>query len=164
MDDQLLVQTLIKRFVERLREEFGDNLVSVVLYGSVARGDYRPDSDIDLLLIFEELPRGAFARRDMVSWLEREVEGEIPQRLEEGQYHGFTTILKTREEARHTVPYYLDMTTDAVILYDKDHFFSGVLDRLRARMKELGSKKVYIGDKWYWDLKPNLEFGEIIEL
>jgi hypothetical protein len=31
-------------------------------------------------------------------------------------------------------------------------------------MKELGSKKVYIGEKWYWDLKPDLEFGEIIEL
>jgi len=123
MDDQLLVQTLIERFVERLREEFGDNLVSVVLYGSVARGDYRPDSDIDLLLVFEELPRGAFARRDTVSWLEREVEREVPQRLEEGQYHAFTTILKTREEARHTAPYYLDMTTDAIILYDKDHFF-----------------------------------------
>jgi predicted nucleotidyltransferase len=164
MDDQATVQALISKLVERLKEEFGDNLVSVVLYGSVARGDYRPDSDIDLLLIFEELPRGQFARGDMVSWLEREVEREVPQRLEEGQYHVFTTILKTREEARRTAPYYLDMTTDALILYDEDHFFSGVLDRLQARMRELGSKKVYIGEKWYWDLKPDLKLGEIIEL
>ena len=164
MDDRSTVQALIAKLVERLKEEFGDNLVSVVLYGSVARGDYRPDSDIDLLLVFGELPRAQFARRDMVSRLEREAEREVPQRLEEGQYHVFTTVLKTREEARHTAPYYLDMTTDAVILYDEDHFFSGVLDHLRARMKELGSKKVYIGEKWYWGLKPDLKFGEIIEL
>lgn len=164
MDDQSLVQALIERFVERLKEEFGDNLVSVVLHGSVARSDYRPDSDIDLLLVFEELPRNQFARRDMVLEIEREVERETPQRLEEGQYHVFTTILKTREEARHTAPYYLDMTTDAVILYDKGDFFHGVLDRLRARMKELGSRKVHVGEKWYWDLKPDIKFGEIIEL
>jgi predicted nucleotidyltransferase len=164
VDDRATVQALITKLVERLKEEFGDNLVSVVLYGSVARGDYRTDSDIDLLLVFEELPHGQFSRRDMVSWLEREVEREAPQRLEEGQYHMFSTILKTREEARHTAPFYVDMTTDAVILYDEDHFFSGVLDDLRVRMKELGSKKVYIGEKWYWDLKPDLKLGEIIEL
>ena len=164
MDDRATVQALIAKLMERLKEEFGANLVSVVLYGSVARGNYRPDSDIDLLLVFKELPRGQFARRDMVSWLEREVERQVPQRLEESQYHIFTTILKTREEAHHTAPYYLDMTTDAAILHDEGHFFRRVLDRLRARMKELGSKKVYIGEKWYWDLKPDLKFGEIIEL
>ncbi|MFQ6058251.1 MAG: nucleotidyltransferase domain-containing protein [Anaerolineae bacterium] len=163
-NDSELIQTLIERFVQRTKEAFGDNLVSIVLYGSVARDDYRPDSDIDLLLVFEELPRGAFARRNLISPLEQEIEREVPQRWEEGQHHGFTTILKTREEAKYTVPYYLDMTTDAILLYDKGDFFKGVLDRLRARMEELGSKKVYIGDKWYWDLKPDSKFGEVIEL
>jgi predicted nucleotidyltransferase len=157
-------QTLIEKFVQRAKERFGDNLVSVVLYGSVARDDYRPDSDIDLLLVFEELPRSTYDRFNLVVGLKREVEQEVPQRLEAGQYHGFSTILKTREEARHTVPYYIDMTDDAVLLYDRDDFFKGVLDRLRARMRELGSKKIYVGDKWYWDLKPDIKFGEEFEL
>jgi len=55
-DDRSTVQALIAKLVERLKEEFGDNLVSVVLYGSVARGDYRPDSDIDLLLVLRGAP------------------------------------------------------------------------------------------------------------
>lgn len=164
MRDDQIVQSLIDRFVQRLRKEFGDNLVSVVLYGSVARGDYRPDSDIDLLLVFEKLPAGHSERWKLISELEREVEESIPQRWEDGQHHGFTTILKTRDEARHTSRYYVDLTTDAVILHDKDGFFEGVLDRLRARMEMLGSKKVYVGDKWYWDLKPDLRYGEVFEL
>jgi hypothetical protein len=56
------------------------------------------------------------------------------------------------------------MVDDAIILYDKDGFFAGVLERLRRRMQELGSKKIYIGDKWYWDLKPDSKPGEVIEL
>lgn len=159
-----LVQSLIERFVQRAKETFGDNLVSIVLYGSVARGKYRPDSDIDLLLVFEELPPDRLARSEMVLKLGSKVEREIPQRWEDGEYHGFSLIAKTRWEARYTRPFYFDMTEEAVLLYDKDDFFRGVLDRLRARMKELGSRKVYVGEKWYWDLKPDIKFGEEFEI
>ncbi len=33
------------------RDFYGDNLESVWLYGSRARGDHRPDSDLDVLLV-----------------------------------------------------------------------------------------------------------------
>ncbi len=36
----------------------------LLLYGSVARGDYGPDSDIDLVLVFEGDPEGV--RRDVL--------------------------------------------------------------------------------------------------
>lgn len=36
---------------EHARTFFGDSLKSVWLYGSRARGDHRPDSDLDLLLV-----------------------------------------------------------------------------------------------------------------
>ncbi len=35
----------------RLTEMYGDRLDRVVLYGSHARGDARPDSDVDLLVV-----------------------------------------------------------------------------------------------------------------
>ncbi|WP_420456905.1 nucleotidyltransferase domain-containing protein [Rubrivirga sp.] len=35
----------------RLEAIYGDRLVRVVLYGSRARGDARPDSDVDLLVV-----------------------------------------------------------------------------------------------------------------
>jgi len=163
MGERSLVQTMIDRLLQRLLKEFGENLVSVVLYGSVARGNSQPHSDIDLLLVFEELPPRRFARYSLIHPLSQEVERSTVQDWERGQCHRFSLILKTREEARHTSRYYIDMTTDAVLLHDRDGFFGSVLDQLRARMKELGSKKVYIGDRWYWDWKPDYRFGELIE-
>ena len=39
---------------ERLVNELGDKLDSLILYGSIARGDFGPESDIDMLLIVED--------------------------------------------------------------------------------------------------------------
>lgn len=58
-----------RRYVERLglalRSRLGDGLVSLVLYGSRARGTHRDDSDIDVLIVIEglELYGEADARR-----------------------------------------------------------------------------------------------------
>lgn len=44
----------LKNLKERLVRESGDKLDSLVLYGSVARGDYGRESDIDILVILED--------------------------------------------------------------------------------------------------------------
>ncbi len=45
---------LIDSFLERLIEEAPPSLAGVVLFGSLARGDYDKGSDIDLLLVYDE--------------------------------------------------------------------------------------------------------------
>jgi hypothetical protein len=47
------------------------------------------------------------------------------------------------------------MTCDAKILYDKDGFFTKVLSNLRDRLNELGSKRIFRGNAFFWDLKPD---------
>jgi uncharacterized protein len=44
-------RTTLKDLKARLIREFGSAFDSIILYGSVARGDFRKESDIDLLLI-----------------------------------------------------------------------------------------------------------------
>jgi len=56
------------------------------------------------------------------------------------------------------------MVEDAVVLYDKDMFFETILERLRKMLKELGAKRIWVGDKWYWMLKPDIRFGEVVEI
>jgi predicted nucleotidyltransferase len=157
-------KTVLEKLVEVAKREFGDDLVSIVLYGSVARGDNRPDSDVDLLLVVRNLPKDSMLKR--IRLFEEKVEGKLG--LEEywskGHYITLSPVLKTPEEAERLSPLYLDMVEDAVILFDKDNFFSNVLERLRKRLRELGAERVRMGKRWYWVLKKDYRFGEVIEL
>jgi predicted nucleotidyltransferase len=47
---------ILTRFRAALDEHYGDRLARVVLYGSRARGDARPDSDYDVAVFLKSLP------------------------------------------------------------------------------------------------------------
>ena len=42
-------------FVDKVRQQFGDRLISVILFGSRARGEAEPDSDMDILVVLTEV-------------------------------------------------------------------------------------------------------------
>ena len=44
-------KAILQDFIGLLNEAFADNIISAVLYGSVAKGHSRKDSDIDICLI-----------------------------------------------------------------------------------------------------------------
>jgi hypothetical protein len=79
-----------------------------------------------------------------------------------GYYPSFSPILKTVEEARRLSPVYLDMVDDAFVLYDVGGFFKSVLDKLREALRKLGARRVVVGSRWYWDLKPEFKYGDEI--
>jgi len=82
----------------------------------------------------------------------------------QGVYADFTELIYTRDEADRFHWVYLDMLEDAVILYDEKGFLQGIFERLRKRLKELGAQRRTIGKIRYYDLKPDLVPGEVIEL
>ncbi len=143
---------------------FGDKLISVVVYGSVARGEARRDSDIDLLIVIEELPKSRFERLSIYMKAEEKLNQLLDKLLDEGYAITISPILKSRKEAEIISPLYLDMVEDAVIVYDKNQFFENILKKLRRRLEELGAERVWIGKKWYWRLKKNYRFGEVIKI
>lgn len=53
-----------------LRELYGDRLVAVLVFGSRARGDATEESDLDLLVVLDELddPWGEHGRMDAILW------------------------------------------------------------------------------------------------
>lgn len=42
---------IINKFIAEAKDIFGANLVRTVLYGSYARGDFRENSDVDLMFL-----------------------------------------------------------------------------------------------------------------
>jgi len=138
----------------------GQHLVSLVLFGSVARGEARKASDIDLLVIAEGFPKSLSERRRplLAEWSRVRAAKGLPA-VE------WNLVTKTPEEARYHSPLYLDITEDGILLIDRGGFFQAVLDAMRVRMRELGSRRVFLGDgSWYWDLKPDFRFGEVVEI
>lgn len=155
LQDNLLFET--KSF-------YGARLVSVVVFGSVARETYRPDSDIDVLIIAETLPRGRMKRVEEFSAIEERLDPFLDSLKKEGIQTCISAIFKTPEEAEHGSPLFLDMVEDALILFDREQFFSRVLGKLRKRLKELGARRIWKGNVWHWVLKPDYKPGEVFEL
>ena len=59
------VRELFREYVAAVREHFGERVTQIWLYGSAARGDWTPESDIDVLvLLSREEP-------DDMEWLVR---------------------------------------------------------------------------------------------
>lgn len=47
------LRELLKRYVDDVQTIYGSELNTVILYGSYARGDFRPDSDIDIMILVD---------------------------------------------------------------------------------------------------------------
>lgn len=45
------ISNIIYKFSQELKQILGDNLAKVIVYGSYARGDYRDNSDVDIMIL-----------------------------------------------------------------------------------------------------------------
>ena len=147
----------LERFVEVARARWAQDLISVVLFGSWARGEARAESDIDVLVIREGFPKSRLDRHMELFEVAKAVSRDFASRV--------SVVPLTPEEARETKPFYLGMVTACSILYDAGDFFRNLLRRLDDRLKALGAQRRTDKDGFeYWDLKPNYQFGEVVEL
>jgi len=138
-------------------------LASVALFGSVARRTARADSDLDLFVVVEGLPRGRRARLQTFEAVERLLEPELAALGRNAHAVELSPVLRTPDDLAVASPLLLDLTEDAVILEDRGAL-SAALEDLRARLRRLGARRIWNGPRWYWDLKPDYRRGEIIRL
>ncbi len=151
--------------LSELKSYYGERLVSAVIFGSVGRGTQTFESDIDLLIIAKGLPDGRMKRIREFDLIEEKIEPFLESLRKEEKINTYISpVIKSPEEAIKGSPIFLDMVEDARILYDRDNFFEKVLERLKNRLKELGAKRIWRGNAWYWDLKPDYRPGETFEL
>ncbi|WP_457753444.1 nucleotidyltransferase domain-containing protein [Thermococcus sp.] len=112
----------IKELFRRIKEHYGDNLLSLVVFGSYARGNNRYSSDMDLLIILKDAPRVSERIRDFIVNVEEPLE-ELEKKLtEEGIYMDISPLILTSEEALNFSPLYLDILENHVVIYDRGFF------------------------------------------
>jgi predicted nucleotidyltransferase len=155
---------LLAKLVEVALAVYGDRLITIAVYGSVGRGTMRQDSDVDVLIVVGDLPHGRFARMAEFDAVEEALVPVFRGLVGKGIQTSLSPVFKTKEEAEAGSPLFFDMVEDARLLYDRHGFFAGRLERLRRRFAELGAKRIWRGNAWYWDLKPDYKPGEVFEL
>ena len=163
------MQTRLSRFCKELVEVsqrlYGDRLVSLAVYGSWARGMATPVSDIDVLVIAEDLPSSRRKRVAQFEAVERDTEQTRRAIWGNDQTSPpLSPVIKTKNEALAGSPLFLDMTEWCEILWDWEGFLDGYLRGLRKRMRALGTRRRRAKGGYYWEYKPDLRPGEVVEL
>jgi hypothetical protein len=153
-------------WVRLLKEKLKGNMVSVVLFGSVARREAGEGSDIDLLVVVKGF-KTFRSRFDVFDEIEKELkDSKECHELKERRFGALVSpIPLTTEEINKSPSILLDVVTDGIILHDTDNFMGNYLNKLRKKLEKIGAGKIFLGDgKWYWDLKPDYKLGGVVEI
>lgn len=106
MENGRMFQELIPKIVEI----YGDSLVSVILYGSVARGTQTEESDIDIAIMLSRSENTEMKERMTDIIVDLELEYNKVLSVLRIDYHNF-------KEWEDTMPFYKNMKKDGVVLW-----------------------------------------------
>lgn len=161
------LEDLLERLKDFVFNHYGEKTCAIVIFGSVARGDYSFRSDIDLLVVLNEVEGSQGKRLDEFFELSKRLKGsKVYQEAREKRLpHHVQPVILSIDELREHPSLLLDLTTDALILFDKDRIFQEEIEQVKRRLEELGARKVLLGrNRWYWILKPDLKKGETVTI
>ena len=157
---------VLQRFCELLLKHYRESLVGVLLFGSVARGDWNESSDMDLMIVLDRLVEGRRGTLREILKVKSDLRGmrEYKEAVAKGFFPSIEVYPLGMDEATRFRRMYLDALTEGIVLFEKDEFLHGLKDSFRKRLRELGSKRIDMpGTGHYWmiaDVRP----GEVIEL
>jgi predicted nucleotidyltransferase len=137
------MEKLLQDWVMVLKQELGNNLVSIILYGSAARGDHvAARSDLNLMLVFKKLDLEHIAKVGHL--MRRKLRKQQPQ-----------LVFWTEEELNNAWDVFPlefeDIKENHQCLVGKDPFGKQKVDKKRMRYQiefELRSKLLTMRDTW----------------
>lgn len=157
---------LIEEYCSVIKNCFNDRLISICLFGSVAREEAKPDSDIDILIVAEDLPKDIGMRVKQTNNVHEFLKKtEVYKSLQRSHICGLISdIFFTPGEIKKHPPIMLDMIDDGIILYDKGSFLNNELKILKRRLEAQKARKIITPKGHFWILKPDAAAGEVVEI
>ena len=141
MDTARANNPLLQEIVDCFKEYLGQHLISMVLFGSRARGDARGTSDYDILIITKGLPAKPFRRK---LFIRTPLKGQFEEKL--------CIIAKTPDEVLSTFPsFFLDLSLDGIILLDRDQFFGNLQKKIKGIISQAGLRRKKHNGEYYWE-------------
>lgn len=114
------IRILLMQYLTELQKIYGSHLKSVILYGSYARGDYTPDSDIDIMLLVD-LPQEEIKKySDELSELNFKYNVQYDVWI--------MPVVKNKQHFTkwmEAYPFYSNVKREGVVLYSFERNYSG---------------------------------------
>ena len=107
------LSTTVRHMARELRKIYGESLISIVLYGSYARGEETDDSDVDIALILSGKPDKE-KNNDMIKCVAK-------SELECGKVLSVIDIENEKYTAwKNVLPFYKNISKEGIVLWKKE--------------------------------------------
>ena len=154
--DALKVPTLIKlalqEYLKILTNEFKDNLVCIILFGSVATGTWNESSDLDLALFFQKITDISLLFEQFTA-CRRKFRVTYHYRLLMQKHYSFRVqhIPFSEKETKEFLNLYPDLITTGIRLYDPNGFYDEFKKQIIKKIKQKKLIRVInIDGSQYW--------------
>lgn len=106
------MQSLIEQYVAGIKKIYGKHLRKVILYGSYARGDFRADSDVDIMVLLDmsDLDLKAYSQQLSYMTYDFNLDNDL----------NIKPIAKSEDHFKKWVvnyPFYANVYKEGVVLY-----------------------------------------------
>ena len=139
-----MLNKVLNEFLEKCKEKFKDDLISIILFGSYARGTATKYSDVDLLVIAKNLPKRRIDRHKVL----RDIVLEFIYK------YGINIspiLIEPRDLSPKDInPLICGILTGYKIIYDKNNFWKNYLERIKPVIKRI--KPVFIDEEKEWKI------------
>ena len=105
------VQSIVYKFAQTMKVLFGEHLNKVIVYGSYARGDYKKNSDVDIMILVD-LPEVEIKK------IENRVY-DVAFEIEMDTGVDISPVIKNKDQFEYwadTLPYYRNVREEGVTI------------------------------------------------
>lgn len=136
-------ENILKRIVDRIKDKLGEDVLSIVLFGSMTRGDFTESSDIDVLVIARNLPDD-WRDRDKILLELAEI------RFDRGRpvHITLTDEYEMNASIDQGAPLLFGLHDANRVVFGRDGFFEKLMKRFDDNMKRWGVRKIRNGE-WF---------------
>lgn len=132
------LKNILDEFTSRMKEIYGEELTSIILYGSAAGGEYRPGhSDVNLVVVLSKTDLGTLARSHRIINLRR--------------FRDLKVLFFTERYMKNSIDVFpiefLDMKENRAVIFGRDVLANLAIDNRNLRFQceqELKSKLIML--------------------
>jgi predicted nucleotidyltransferase len=137
------MEKILEEFISECKKKFGKDLISIILFGSYARGTYKETSDIDLLIIVNNLSKNWIENDKLIE----DIEIKFIKKYDINIQSILTTPQSIEWHANWPNPIFYGILLGYKVLYNKN-YFENLMKIVKLKIKEKMPIYIENGKKW----------------